>query len=115
MVVVWPWIFRLMVRHKHFYGITLWPFVILRSNDLRAKTGLINHERIHLRQQLELLIFPFYIIYLTEYLARWIGKGSSYRAYRRISFEQEAYNQEYNFEYLKRRKPYSWLRFVFKS
>ena len=115
MVVVWPWIFRLMVRHKYFYGITIWPFVILRSKDLRSNQGLINHERIHLRQQLEMLIVPFYVWYFLEFLVRWATLGSSYRAYRSISFEQEAYNHEYDYDYLKTRRMYSWMRFVLRS
>ena len=48
-------------------GITLFPFIILRNKDFKNNKILINHEKIHLRQQLELLIIFFYIWYVVEY------------------------------------------------
>lgn len=80
---------------KGFKAITLWPFIFARK---KLNEVDLNHENIHGRQQLELLIIPFYIIYLIE----WIFKG-----YREISFEKEAYSNEQNLEYLKSRKHYS--------
>lgn len=115
MVIVVPWIFRLFVKHKYFVGITLWPFIILRDRTRLKDKGLINHERIHLRQQLEMLLVIFYLWYLIEYLIRLAITKKSYRAYRRISFEQEAYNHEYDFTYVRRRRPYAWFKFVFRG
>ena len=40
---------------KGYRGLTIFPFVVVRSkNDLQDKV-LLNHEKIHIRQQLELL------------------------------------------------------------
>jgi len=78
------------------YGITLFPFIILREGHRDDKV-LLNHEKIHLEQQKELLVVFFYIIYFVE----WLFKG-----YRNISFEKEAYNNQYNLDYLKTRKKY---------
>jgi len=70
------------------------------------------HERIHLRQQLELLIVPFYIWYLTEYVIRLMQYKNKHKAYRNISFEREAFQQEANLLYLKKRSFWSFLRYV---
>ena len=45
--------------HKDYVGLSLWPFIILRDPQLKKDQVLVNHERIHLRQQLELFIIPF--------------------------------------------------------
>ena len=50
---------------------------------------LINHERIHTAQLLEMGIIGFYIWYLIEWLVRLPRRGS---AYRRLSMEREASN-----------------------
>lgn len=61
----------------------------------------LNHEKIHSKQQLELLIIPFYIIYLIEAI---------FKGYYCISFEKEAYANQDNLDYLKTRKWYSMWR-----
>ncbi len=75
---------------------------------------VINHERIHTAQQRELLFVPFYVLYLLEWFVRLICYCNSFKAYRSISFEQEAYTYGVELGYLKRRKPYAWLRFLGK-
>lgn len=72
---------------------------------------LLNHERIHIRQQLELLVIPFYIWYLLEWLYHYAKCRHWWKAYRKISFEQEAYTNETNFNYLKKRKFWSFLKY----
>lgn len=95
---------------KHITAITLWPFVIFREKGYKQDAIIINHEKIHLRQQLELLILPFYIIYLTEYLWGLIKYMNHDIAYRAISFEKEAYTNEQNLDYLEQRKLWSAWR-----
>jgi len=73
---------------------------------------LINHEKIHLKQQLELLILPFYLFYITEWLIRAIIYLDSYKAYQNISFEREAYHNEKNMNYLEERKPLSFIKYL---
>lgn len=63
----------------------------------------MNHERIHLRQQLELLVLGFYLLYLGEFFIRLLLTRSPYLAYRSISFEQEAYEYDKNMNYLRER------------
>lgn len=77
---------------------------------MRNDAILINHERIHHRQQLELLVLPFYIIYAINYLYHLAKHRNHYQAYRQIIFEREAYAQEKDFDYLKRRRMFAFLK-----
>lgn len=97
---------------NNFNGITLWPFVIVKHRNLCEDLVFLNHERIHLRQQIELLIFFFYLWYGLEFLIRWISYGNRNEAYRNICFEREAYQNENNSNYLKERKFWVFLRFL---
>lgn len=90
----------------------IFPFILLRDKDLRLNHRLINHERIHLRQQLELLIIPFYIWYFIEYLFRLIQYKNAHQAYMNISFEREAYQNDEDLEFLQNRKLFNFLRFL---
>jgi len=96
-------------------AIALYPFIIVRKKELRDKPFLVYHERIHLRQQLELGIIFFYIWYLVEFLIRFISSNSFYRAYRNICFEREAYSNESNMHYLKKRKCWSFIYYLSRS
>lgn len=95
---------------RGFEGITLFPFILLKSEDCKKNVYLVNHERIHLRQQLELLIVFFYVWYVIEFIRHFILTKNAKVAYKRILFEVEAYSNEHNLAYLKTRKIYSFLR-----
>jgi len=102
---------RFLLR-KNFLGISLWPFIILKRKDLKQDKVFINHEKIHLRQQVEFLIIPFYLWYLMEYVYRLIQYRSTKLAYRNISFEREAYANEKDLNYLKSRSFWRFLKYV---
>lgn len=93
-------------------GITLCPFGIYIKKEYlnNLNSILINHEKIHWKQQLEMLVIPFYIWYLLEYSMRYFKSPRT--AYRNISFEKESYTNENNLEYLKSRKMYSWIKYL---
>ncbi|VTP89248.1 hypothetical protein [Sphingobacterium daejeonense] len=93
-------------------AITIFPFIFLKYHSDKINKILINHERIHILQAIELLILPFYILYLTEFIVRLIQYRNFTRAYLNISFEREAYENENNLDYLKTRKLYSFLKYV---
>lgn len=101
---------RLFFR-KPYVGLTIWPFIILRERQLKADKSLINHERIHLRQQEELLLLFFYLIYIVEWLVRSLIYLDFYKAYRNLSFEREAYFNENDLQYLATRKPFSFFHY----
>lgn len=97
---------------KGFRGLTFYPFVFLADKDDKLNEIFINHEKIHIRQQLELLIVPFYLWYTAEYLLRLIQFRNRKKAYYSISFEKEAYANEKDLEYLKSRSFWRFLSYM---
>jgi hypothetical protein len=94
-------------------GLTLFPFIILRSEIRNTAEALItiNHERIHIRQQLELLLVPFALWYALSFLAGRIRGLTWYESYRAIIFEREAFDRMYDLEYLGRRRFFGFLKY----
>lgn len=92
-------------------GITLFPFVLIRPG-VRLSRRLVVHEKIHLQQQKELWVIPFFLLYLLEYIYNLLKYKSHYKAYIHISFEQEAYMNDRKILYLKNRKSFSWVRYL---
>ena len=109
MVLVFKHFFR-----RNYVGLTLWPFIFVKEDTLKKDVILINHEKIHLKQQRELLILPFYIWYICEWLFRTLLYLNSYRAYQNISFEREAYANENNLDYVQNRKTFIFLKYIFR-
>ena len=97
------------IKHLGISGLTLFPFIILRDKQLKEDKRIMNHERIHIRQQVELLILPFYILYLIEYAIGLIKYRNRLSAYMNISFEKEAYKNDSNLNYLEKRKFWAWI------
>lgn len=95
-----------------FKGITLWPFVIVKNQNLKKDRFFLNHEKIHLRQQLEMLVVFFYIWYAAEYFIRYSQTGNSLKAYKNISLEREAYRRENDLSYLNNRSFWAFLKFL---
>lgn len=93
---------------KGYRGLTAFPFVFVKHRVDKENMVFVNHEKIHLRQQLELLVLPFFIWYFIEYFVRLVQYKNTDLAYRNISFEREAYTNELNLEYLRKR---SFLQF----
>jgi len=96
---------------RGYTGLAVFPFVFLKYHELKRDKVLINHEKIHLKQQLELLIIPFYIIYLCEFIFRLLQYRHWKHAYRNISFEREAYKNEKDLNYLKSRSFWEFLNY----
>lgn len=100
-----------------FKAINILGILFVRKNALIGSIT-INHESIHTRQGRELLWIGFYLLYLIEWLFRLIQvfvvlkKFSSHLAYRRISFEREAYENQDNMEYNKSRKRFSFIKYL---
>jgi hypothetical protein len=94
-------------------AITLYPFMFIKER-YRGNEEFIAHEAIHIEQQKELLVIPFYLIYLLEWLFKLLFTFDSNRAYKSISFEQEAYHHEDDITYYKTRKRYSSFKYLFK-
>jgi len=97
---------------KGYRGIALFPFVFVKYSMDKENAVFVNHERIHLRQQLELLIIPFFILYFLEFLLRLIQYRNRDLAYRNVSFEREAYANEKDLYYLKQRSFWLFLKYI---
>lgn len=97
---------------KGYSGLTFFPFIILKYKHYKFNKVTLNHEKIHIRQQLELLILPFYIWYLTDFLIKYIRYKNFDLAYRNIIFEREAYKNERDLNYLKSRTFWCFLKYI---
>src|SRR6476661_2012343 len=93
----------LIVKRLPANGMALFPFILLKTASLKSNQVILNHELIHIRQQLELLILPFYLLYLGHYLINRLKYKDHYTAYMAIIFEKEAYAMEKDLQYLKKR------------
>lgn len=94
-------------------GITLAPFGIYIKEKYLTNKRMINHESIHWKQQMEMLIIFFYLWYLIEWIIR--IPINRKKAYVSLSFEREAYNNDDNLVYLNTRKSFSWIKYIKKS
>ena len=97
---------------KGYHGLTIFPFVFIKYRNDQNNLVLLNHEKIHLRQQQELLILPFFIWYFFEYIFRLFQYMNHNLAYRNISFEREAYANESQFNYLKNRRFWQFFTYL---
>jgi len=92
-------------------GMALYPFVLVKNRFLKQDAVLIRHETIHLKQAAELLVVPFYLMYLFNYIVNRMKYKGHYRAYYEIVFEREAYRNERETDYLSVRKLWAWRHY----
>jgi hypothetical protein len=108
-----------------FWAMMLFGLIFMRAefedhlyNDYKkpATRKMVNHENIHKEQIKDFglpffwckplqLIFGgiiFYLIYILEWFIRLFINGSA--AYKNISFEKEAYNNELDFKYIQEKR-----------
>lgn len=95
-------------------AITLYPFVFVDTSSYNWKNEekrevLIRHEAIHIEQQKELLVLPFYLLYVIFILKDLLKYRNYKKAYRNNIFEIEAYNNDENEEYLENRIRYNYF------
>jgi hypothetical protein len=92
-------------------GMAIFPFILIKYAELKNDRQILNHELIHIRQQIELLVIPFFILYLLNYLVNLIRYRNHDLAYRNIVFEREAYSNDSDYMYLKKREFSSWIKY----
>ena len=107
---------RVIYTHRFpsgdFDGINLFGTVFVQRRWGKFLPYEVNHEMIHSYQQWELTYLLFYTLYVLEFLVRLVQcRWDTDRAYRSISFEREAFAHERDFQYLRHRRPFAWLRF----
>lgn len=96
-----------LIPFDGYKAMTVWPFIFVRTELGEVD---LNHEKIHGRQQIEMLWVVFFIWYGIEYLLRSIFGG--YNPYRKISFEREAYDNDVDLDYLKHRRFWAFLKYI---
>lgn len=95
---------------RNFSAINLFGIFFIKRNVL-VDRQFITHETIHTLQMKELLYIPFYIIYVIEWIVRLFqNRGDSFKAYLSISFEREAYDNDFNPDYPAQRKRFAQWR-----
>ncbi|MCJ8210620.1 hypothetical protein MUY27_12955 [Mucilaginibacter sp. RS28] len=102
----------LVARFLKVDGMALFPVILVRSKELLKDDVLIRHESIHLLQEAELLVVPFYLLYAFNYLVNLIRFKNHHKAYLNICFEREAYANEANKGYLQQRKWWAWVKYL---
>lgn len=130
-------IYNNLIPFKGYRAMAFWPVIFARKAAKYLQGYVKNHESIHLRQQLEVLIvsialllmlvlsldlswwwmaaspFVYYVWYVTEYLVRLCIYRNHWEAYRNISAEQEAFLFQMDFNYLPNdRRPFAWLKYI---
>lgn len=118
-------------------SMAIFPFIFARKKPLHSL--VLNHETIHLHQQFEVLVVSllvalllvlffdasfwwllaalpvYYTLYGLEYCIRYLVYGDHEEAYFNISFEQEAYLNDGESDYLDERVPFAWVKFLVKK
>jgi len=90
-------------------AITLYPFIIV--SEACDQPGIINHESIHLEQQKELWLIPFYVLYISYWIKGKMQGMTNQAAYMSIPFEKEAYANEKDFNYISNREKQAWKNY----
>ena len=101
----------LILKNTKINALTLFPFILVRERKDFKDRVLLHHEKIHLRQQLELLVVLFYVWYVLEFYYHWFRLRNRELAYRSISFEKEAYANERDSQYLSKRTFWQFLKY----
>lgn len=97
---------------KGFRAINLFGIVFVRKEYPALDKRILNHESIHTRQMLELLVFGFYIWYVIEWFINLFRYKNRDLAYRNIGFEREAYDNDADLHYVKQRKRYAFKKYL---
>jgi hypothetical protein len=92
---------------KAFHAITLFPFVFYNGKPLEEYE--IRHEKVHLYQQLALLILLFYLLYLIFWIVGLVRYRNSFQAYQAIPFERSAYRLQSINKLSFRQSAFDWL------
>jgi hypothetical protein len=101
------------IEFRKGYILLVAPIIIVRDISV-VNPQLINHELIHFRQEVELLLVGSFLLYFFEYLyGKLIKKLSATEAYFNLAMEQEAYLNQNNLNYLNERKPFAVFHYLF--
>jgi hypothetical protein len=97
-------IYNNLIPFRGFSAMMLFGVIFARKSAKPLSLITINHEAIHDAQAHEC---GGYIFFYILYIRQWMKFG-----YRNCPFEQEAYNNEHNLYYLRRRNSFEWKKYL---
>ena len=98
---------------KGFAAINIFGFIWIRNiHDISEKT--MRHECIHTLQCRELLYILHYLLYCFEWIIKLLICFNFDKAYRSVSLEQEAYENDHNENYKNERIRFNFIKYIFK-
>jgi hypothetical protein len=106
--------YKIYTRNKifnYYTGLSFFVFIWIRKES-QDQTQLIRHEKIHFWQQVEMLFIFHWIFYGLFYLLGRVNGQCHYIAYRYNPFEIEAFSNDPDTHYLKKRRPFAWTAYV---
>jgi hypothetical protein len=98
---------------NYYTGLSFFVFIWI-CKLAKDEVQLVRHEKIHFLQQVEMLFVFHWLFYGLFYLISRAKGHGHYIAYRYNPFEMEAYANEHDTEYLKKRKTFAWISYVSK-
>ena len=109
--------YKIYTRGKifnYYTGLSFFIFIWIRR-EAEDQTQLVRHEKIHFWQQVEMLFIFHWILYGLFYLLGRLNGQCHYIAYRYNPFEIEAFRNDPDETYLRKRRPFAWVWFVRES
>ena len=105
-------IYNKLIPFKGYAAVNLFGVLFVRKG-VTVNQRMLNHEAIHTRQMKEMAYIFFYLWYIIEWIVRLFQyRFKSHSAYRAISFEQEAYDNDFYSLYNEKRKPFEFLTYL---
>ena len=100
-----------IIPPKGYKAITIGPYIFVKSGTKLSEKDY-NHEAIHWEQYKETLVIGFFLIYVIEFIYKFIFvyRGEWKKTYHNLSMEKEAYLNQDNLDYIKNRKHYKWIK-----
>lgn len=130
---------KILLAFSSCHTVTVGPFVFSKLTESNIPQRVRNHETCHSYQWIEMVIVvgsivlilqlvvdispwwylvaivAFYLWYAVEWLIRLFIYKDSKTAYRKVSFEQEAYSSEQDCNYIENRLLFSgWMQYLRK-
>lgn len=91
------------------FAVSFGPFVFCKEE---FPESTLRHETIHFHQQIELLFVFHWLLYGFFHIKGLITEGDGSNAYRQNPFELEAYDNDNDKNYLKKRELFAWVKYV---
>lgn len=106
-------IYNNIIPFPGFAAINLFGVLFVRKGVILTDR-IKNHEAIHTAQMKELWYIGFYTFYVLEWIVKLCVLKKFKESYASLSFEREAYENDYKPDYLNYRVKYTWIKHIRK-